>query len=111
MSFLEAKLAKQDPAPWLFLLDKMTSSRTQRFISTFTILAMQVANATLHDTNSFLEAELAKRDAEAMQLRAKLHPEAAAAAEDGTARGSPQYETMKERLQQQFSKQVQDYCA
>jgi len=92
-------------------LDKMNSSRTQCFISTFTILAMQAANATLHDTNSFLEAELAKRDAEAVQLRAKLHPEAAAAAEDGIARGSPQYETMKERLQQQFSKQVRYYCA
>lgn len=67
---------------------------------------MQAASATLTDTNNFLEGELAKREAQAAELRAKLHPEVTAAASGGDGRGSQQYETMKGQLQRRFHEKV-----
>ncbi len=74
-------------------------------VTTLSTACLQATNKTLSDSNSFLEAELARRDAEAEQLRAQLQ-------QNGTGgscgAGSEKVEqiSLKQRLERDFKAKV-----
>ena len=72
---------------------------------------LQATNVTLTDSNAFLEAELARRDAEAAALRAQLQQGGGSGEITGGSGGSAgggaePYAAMKEQLQRDFGEKV-----